>query len=682
METDLCDKCRKLVKCINEASLPSSVRYGECIYEGLHHTSAVAVHTAAAAGCGLCSKLCEAVECLKIEPTSEFTARAKFHISHQRDPIGGSYYRYYSVGHPRIEFGVHQTGSGSVKIKFRSHPVDEIEYQHDKPEMLPPRYRNASFYYDGHDSTGGDKALALASQWVRNCLMNHQICTGDRDLDFVPPRLLDIRAASICLITDTSNMGKVSYVALSHCWGKGSDQFMKLTANTMDSLRNGVGEDELAQTFRDAIHISRSLGVNYLWIDSLCIIQCGPMGAEHSPEHVEDWQKHVGMMDCIYENCAVNIAAAHGHNPNSGCFVTRNPAGVVPCLVSTTGLSQGYLGDFHKDPPSLFAFVEEKLNQQLESQSVGHSHLDSRGWVAQERLLSPRTIHFSHNQIFWECSEVPLACESFPSGLTTGLGHPNYRWRSYNLADQYEYWLRIVEQYSQRCLTRAEDKLPAIAGVARRVQSILKDDYIAGQFKSHLPKGLLWRRRSGTEYLNPANAARFPTWSWAHSEGPIDCLHFTMDWLYMKNTVVHDIHVELVDPHNVFGQVTSGYIRLRGPTMEISRDDIHEPSKAVDSADSHYFIEPESFRADIQLDFDFNPGSFSWTSVTLLFIGEYEDLNISHAPFQSNLGLILVPAQCHDATTFERVGTFQSFRWEEDQDLQSDPKNYVDLTII
>jgi hypothetical protein len=155
-----------------------------------------------------------------------------------------------------------------------------------------------------------------------------------------------------------------------------------------------------------------------------------------------------------------------------------------------------------------------------------------------------------------------------------------------------------------------------------------------------------------------------------------------MDWLYIKNTVVHDIHVELVDPHNVFGQVTSGYIKLRGPTMEISRDDFHEPSKAVGSGDSYYFIEPESFRRDIELDFDFNPGSFSWKSVTLLFIGEYEDLNISNAPFKSNLGLILLPAQCHDATTFERAGTFQSFRWEDDEDFQDDSKNYMDLTII
>jgi hypothetical protein len=211
---------------------------------------------------------------------------------------------------------------------------------------------------------------------------------------------------------------------------------------------------------------------------------------------------------------------------------------------------------------------------------------------------------------------------------------------------------------------------------------MLKDDYIAGLFKSHLPKGLLWRRRGGTEYLNPANAGRFPTWSWAHLDGPIDCLHFSMDWLYVNNTVVHDIHAELVDPHNVFGQVTSGYIRLRGPCTEISRDDIHEPSKAVDSGDSHYIIEPESIRADIQLDFDFNPDSFSWTSVTLLFIGEYEDLNISNAPYQSNLGLILVPVQCRDATTFERAGTFQSFRREEDIDLLSDPKNYMDLNII
>jgi hypothetical protein len=206
-------------------------------------------------------------------------------------------------------------------------------------------------------------------------------------------------------------------------------------------------------------------------------------------------------MDDIYQHCSVNIAAASGTGPSFGCFVTRDPASVAPCLVSIRSLDEQSLDQrkverWARDENfAPYAILESNFNGINDlTDSIGKFHLDSRGWVKQERLLSPRILHFADKQIFWECSETAFACEStltgsVPYGKHTILdkpivfsGPPMFDWKSDKPGQQYDRWLRILQAFIGRNLTYPADRLPAIAGIARRVQSILCDDYISGLF--------------------------------------------------------------------------------------------------------------------------------------------------------------------------------------------------------
>lgn len=70
---------------------------------------------------------------------------------------------------------------------------------------------------------------------------------------------------------------------------------------------------ELPKTFQEAIALTRKLGVRYLWIDSLCIIQDDHHG----------WEVESAKMATIYSLSYLTIAATHAADSQQGCFSTR-----------------------------------------------------------------------------------------------------------------------------------------------------------------------------------------------------------------------------------------------------------------------------------------------------------------------------------------------------------------------
>ena len=96
-------------------------------------------------------------------------------------------------------------------------------------------------------------------------------------------------------------------------------------------------------------------------------------------------------------------------------------------------------------------------------------------------LLSPRILHFGENQIYWQCQELQ-ACEALPTGIPTAtsmpLGMIDYRGIKKRFNSQLNLckigiWNTVVEMYSQRSLTKTEDKLIALSGIASEMQSEL-----------------------------------------------------------------------------------------------------------------------------------------------------------------------------------------------------------------
>ena len=83
----------------------------------------------------------------------------------------------------------------------------------------------------------------------------------------------------------------------------------------------------------------------------------------------------------------------------------------------------------------------------------------------------------------------------------------------------YNFWDDTIEAYPIKDLTREEDKLVAISGIAKKVQDVVKDEYVAGLWKRNMIYGLLWRRVDRWAPM-PQNW-RAPSWSWASTTGPI-----------------------------------------------------------------------------------------------------------------------------------------------------------------
>jgi hypothetical protein len=167
--------------------------------------------------------------------------------------------------------------------------------------------------------------MQLARDWLKHCLENHDHCPCDGiaegDLQ-LPTRVVDIgeseEIAPRLLITD-GRKGK--WAALSHRWGKVSrkdwivgKKRVILTTKNITKLQQRIKKESLQVTFQDAITVTRALGLRYLWIDCLCILQ----------DSTADWRRESGLMPAVYQHAYVTIGAGATQDNFGGIFGTRD----------------------------------------------------------------------------------------------------------------------------------------------------------------------------------------------------------------------------------------------------------------------------------------------------------------------------------------------------------------------
>ncbi|KAJ9621601.1 hypothetical protein H2203_007088 [Taxawa tesnikishii (nom. ined.)] len=250
--------------------------------------------------------------------------------------------------------------------------------------------------------------------------------------------------------------------------------------------------NELPETFRDAIQITRALGIRYLWIDALCIVQGDK----------EDWTREAAAMAAVYGSSRVTISALDSEDSMKGLFLTKQKTvwGVGPLPHCT-------------DAAGFDAYVRSA--QRTLDSVVERAPLNQRGWALQERIVAPRVLHFSKQQVFWECRTRYYA-ESGDSATVKPLLKTMYGWLPGLLgdlidSDLYLSWYALVEDYTMRELTYDTDKLPAVLALAVEFEARLDCAYIHGLWNADLNRGLLWhtnaphrirsRRRSVPEPL-------------------------------------------------------------------------------------------------------------------------------------------------------------------------------------
>ncbi|KAG9231789.1 heterokaryon incompatibility protein-domain-containing protein [Amylocarpus encephaloides] len=414
-------------------------------------------------------------------------------------------------------------------------------------------------------STSSDEVLELAKRWLRECEEWHkESCT--RDDQFYPKRLIELgippkRRMSKVTPDEHDEVDKVrlvlnprydnpkgdkvgspetkaelkyrdttfeepkdkpekgeaslvgNYVTHSHCWGK--KNIVTLTEENIDKfIKEGIELKDLPKTFQEAIGFARRLSdpktgafVKYIWIDSLCIMQGDSDAAR------KDWLSQSASMYSIYKNSYCNISATASRDGSYGLYRNREPQTLweeetiinisgIPGREESKGIQRCSILDL--------SFWEK---------SVDEAPVNTRGWVLQERLLSPRVIHFCENQIAWECHQKDCS-ESWPNGLPDFQAKGGDVIRGGRLKhlvfaneeeleedddefghalrkepDMYGPWKRVVEKYSRTQLSNEGDKIIALSGVANMMADYLKQRYVAGLWGEGegLVNQLLWR---------------------------------------------------------------------------------------------------------------------------------------------------------------------------------------------
>jgi hypothetical protein len=389
----------------------------------------------------------------------------------------------------------------------------------------------------------------------------------------MPTRLVDVGAAGtnrhVRLCESSGIPTGTPYVTLSHSWGL--KQFFCLRKENQVSLGSKIPISKLRKVFRHAIRLTRSIGIRYLWIDSLCIIQ----------DSEADWTREAAMMSAVYANGICNLAATGFVDGAKGLFASREASLLQPILVDID--DDIYFEEdlaFHRGQ---YLLVEADAWKE----DIEEAPLNQRGWVMQERMLSPRSLHFGTRQLFWECYETE-ACEAFPAGLprqmlrvnakkllsalsspgsldNSSLSHPMTRAAAkYSmLLKSRTRWSEIVDAYTKKCLTQRSDKLVAIAGLAAVIRDNLRSRYLAGMWEDDLINQLTWSVLPSQIRPRP-RAYRCPSWSWASVDSRVSMAHWrTHD---DRSTALANISQAEVKPAGLddLGTIKDGFLTITG----------------------------------------------------------------------------------------------------------------------
>lgn len=390
-----------------------------------------------------------------------------------------------------------------------------------------------------------EKRAAVARTFLHDCVSSHAQCVTKRGL--LPKRVLQVGSESEQPHLYVSEGEQADYAALSHSWGGKSSAVITTTKN-LAQMEQCISYEQLPRTFQDAVNITRSIGLKYLWVDALCILQ----------DSDDDWKQESAKMTDIYLNCQVMIAANESSHPDHGCFTNGSTASSHRILSVGPWSSKVQANVRLTVLPDAFHMeVCHEIGQVSVHPRQYRSPLNRRGWALQQRLLAPRVLHFGKDEFAWECGET-LACEcqtvqtsgDEESRFKAMMGSQPLRAAalastkpnsSTNSLDP-RVWMAIVQEYTGRRLTDSLDTLPALSGLAHLMAMATGADYFCGIWNKWLEEFLLWRTDFNVSPAGwPAAAQPFgfqdvsansppakrhpsslaPSWSWASVAAPI-----------------------------------------------------------------------------------------------------------------------------------------------------------------
>ncbi|KAK2737455.1 heterokaryon incompatibility protein [Colletotrichum kahawae] len=460
--------------------------------------------------------------------------------------------------------------------------------------------------------------FTLLREWIRSCDSDpsHEACRRSKyhDVTKAPTRLIDVGELRLV----SSNSVSVSdYVALSHCWGKlEKHQRFCLYRDNINELQRSIEFERLPQNFMDAVIVTRGLGIKYLWIDSICIIQ----------DDAQDWEVESSKMEEVFSCAYVTISAVSaksslagflGERPSRAC-VRFQADGKQPLYVCPA------IDDFHRD--------------------VELGEISKRGWVLQERALSRRTIYYTSTQVYWECG-AGVRCETLRrlyNSKSAFLGDANFPHSALNhYKDGRQMLIQdLYERYSALEFSYASDRAVAILGLQKRLARAFETRATYGLFATYLRRGLLWRRAQAEPMtiIAQPSGRHVPSWSWFSKMGAIKYMDLKFDSVKWTNDFESPFIGEASGgPMGFTGERTvSGapVVRALAKDLKLSKDEL---------------VKNTIF--DDRNDFEVHE---------LLFVVIGRDKNENSMEVQSSHGLVIrrliENLEEHDQETYVRVG--------------------------
>ena len=406
-----------------------------------------------------------------------------------------------------------------------------------------------------NEDVAGIETLIQAREWIDECRKTHGECDIGNN-DWFPSRVIDV-------LPDTQDSGKVRlcvsdqsylrrpYVTLTYCWG-GDQPFMTNNSNFSKYLQ-GIKVETLPRTIQDAVAVTRGIGIRYLWIDSLCIIQ----------DAANDKAAEMSRMHKIYGSSSCTIVAAAAHSVYDGFLLGKD----------TPHVPQRHLPFFTPDGSEGRVIIRKSKDAYYPY----NDRINKRAWTFQERLMSHRLLIYppSPHALQWSCRRFSTANGGYVASNWFSLSRTNPIFQnapSLDVLDTgqtskslWDLWRGLVGEYSSCNLTNPQDRLVALSALAMLFDTKWTGCYLAGLWTVQdeptiFLYSLLWGSFGKNKRCDKYVA---PSWSWASAN---DKIIFAS-----SNTFIEDTYLTLVDhkivpafENRYFGEVHSGIITIQG----------------------------------------------------------------------------------------------------------------------
>jgi cytochrome c553 len=483
-------------------------------------------------------------------------------------------------------------------------------------------------------------SLAIARAWLETCVSCHGAdCSPSVGAEgWMPTRLLEVvPGARIIYLRESATLSLADdarYVALSHCWGQGGTPFTTTTHETLHLRTGGIDIDDLPQTFRDSVTLTKELGLRYLWIDSLCIIQ----------DDADDWAREAMQMAHVYRNAHLVLNAANSDSDSKGFLQPRHIQDAISLPPPSSSPSPTSRASSNLNltlqllPPSTRHWTNSTGGDTLTNEPISF-----RAWCLQEHILPARALQYGSHQMFWACERVRASengdavaqrraardgndergrrggvddssegegkgegkgeCKDESEGTGGGgqlarlcvSGNIGVSVFARGAAEQdparesvavvnWVGWHRMLEDYSARRITRHTDRLPALAGLALAVGretggSSNGEDYLAGLWRTGLLEGLMWCRALAEQKLAATPEYVAPSWSWAAVVGPVQFslyrwytrrAHWKARMADYEALAEYCGHKMLRRDRDPYGRLDGGSLTLRAPLLRVA----------------------------------------------------------------------------------------------------------------